>query len=178
MIGVNSYAWPNRHKGAFSPPRARVGLIMLGHGTRPPLGYAGCGCRGGYGCATCGGYGADPVPEAAPAGQDSALYATAAGTALKALTQGSADESVEVLTAKIENQTRLMRTFPEPVKTVYRNNIAVLKARLRAATRARSEESKTTETKREFAQLGQAGIVGGLLVGGALILFLLSRSAK
>jgi len=106
------------------------------------------------------------------------LVATAAGAALKQLTAGSADESGETLTAKIKNQRRLMNSFPEPVKTFYRNNVEVLEAKLRAAKRAKAEELTTTQTKREFAQLGQAGIVAGLLVGGAFVLFLVSRSAR
>ena len=97
---------------------------------------------------------------------------------MKQLTEGSADESVEVLKAKIKNQKRMMRSFPEPIKTLYRNNIATLEAKLRAAKRAKVEEAATTQSKREFVQLGQAGVVAGLLVGGALILFLISRSAR
>ena len=54
----------------------------------------------------------------------------------------------------------------------------VSEAKLRAAKRAKAEELTTTQTKREFAQLGQAGIVAGLLVGGAFVLFLVSRSAR
>jgi hypothetical protein len=185
MIGVNGYAAAMRRRGAFDVPAARVGLVMLGHGSRPPLGYAGCGCRG-YGSASCGcgrGLGAAelaPTTPVAPSSSSSdfSLYATAAGAALKQLTEGSADESVEVLKAKIKNQKRMMRSFPEPIKTLYRNNIATLEAKLRAAKRAKVEEAATTQSKREFVQLGQAGVVAGLLVGGALILFLVSRSAR
>ena len=186
MIGVNSYASPMRRRGAFDIPPARVGLVMLGHGPRPPLGYAGCGCRG-YGSSTCGcrgGYGAatiaptTPVPASSSSPDDTTLYATAAAAALKKLTEGSADESVEVLQAKIKNQKRMLRSVPEPLATLYRNNIAVLEGKLRAAKRAKKEELATTQTKREFFQLGQAGIVAGILVGGALILFLISRSAR
>lgn len=187
MIGVNSYASPMRRRGAFDIPPARVGLVMLGHGPRPPLGYAGCGCRG-YGCpdcgGTCGGLGAatiaptTPVAASSSSPDDTTLYATAAAAALKKLTEGSADESVEVLQAKIKNQKRMLRSVPEPLATLYRNNIAVLEGKLRAAKRAKKEELATTQTKREFFQLGQAGIVAGILVGGALILFLVSRSAR
>jgi hypothetical protein len=184
MIGVNGYAAAMRRRGAFDVPAARVGLVMLGHGSRPPLGYAGCGCRG-YGSASCGcgrGLGAAELapttPVASSSSSDTTLYATAAGAALKQLTEGSADESVEVLQAKIKNQKRMMRSLPEPIKTLYGNNIAKLEAKLRAAKRAKVEEAATTQSKREFVQLGQAGVVAGLLVGGALILFLVSRSAR
>ena len=184
MIGVNGYA--SRRRGPFDIPAARVGLVMLGHGTRPPLGYAGCGCRG-YGSANCGCRGdlgaatiapTTPVPASSSSPDDTTLYATAAAAALKKLTEGSADESVEVLQAKIKNQKRMLRSVPEPLATLYRNNIAVLEGKLRAAKRAKKEELATTQTKREFFQLGQAGIVAGILVGGALILFLISRSAR
>ena len=123
---------------------------------------------------------AAPAAPAAPttSSDDTTLYATAAAAAVKKLTEGSADESVEVLRAKIKNQKRMLRSVPEPLATLYRNNIAVLEAKLRAAKRAKSEELATTQTKREFFQLGQAGIVAGILVGGSLILFLVSRSAR
>lgn len=125
-------------------------------------------------------YGADTPQAVAPAAtsDDTAVYATAAGAALKKLTEGSADQTVEVLQAQIKNQSALAKSMPEPLATFYRNNVRVMKAKLKAAKRAKVEEQATTQTKREFLQLGQAGIVTGILVGGALILLLVTKSSQ
>ena len=96
----------------------------------------------------------------------------------KTLFDRDAYESVEVLKAKINNQTEMMRWAPEPLKTVYRNNIEVLKAKLRAAQHAKSIEREGEQAQRTWRIFGWTLTSTGVVVGAAAAAALLSIASK
>jgi hypothetical protein len=98
--------------------------------------------------------------------------------AAKALLQNDAYEDVEVLRAKIRNQTALMQWAPEPAKTIYRNNIAVLQAKLRAAQHAKQVELESESAQRTWRIFGWTFSGTGVLVGLAATAALLSMSKR
>jgi hypothetical protein len=89
----------------------------------------------------------------------------------------TAVEDVAVLKAKIRNNEELRDKFPEPLKTYYRNEVRKLKAKLTAKQEAAKEERITTQSKREWANLGKAAVVVGILVGVAVVGGIIKRTA-
>lgn len=96
----------------------------------------------------------------------------------KSVLTSSAEEDVQVLKAQIKNHERLRDTFPEPFKTIYANKVRVLKARLRAAEKAKVEEGKTQTSRWEWAALGKTSVVVGILAGSALTALLITSAVK
>lgn len=88
----------------------------------------------------------------------------------------TAMEDVAVLRAKIKNNEALRDKFPEPLKTFYRNEVRKLKAKLSAKIEAANEERITTQSKREWANLGKAAVVVGILVGVAVVGGIIKRT--
>ena len=121
--------------------------------------------------------GAAATPTAPP--EDYTKYTSAAAPLVAALVGDSdSTESVETLKAKIKNHIHLRNTFPEPLKTLYANKVLVLKGKLKAALARQKRDLEDRGSKKEWAVLGKAGIVTGIVVGGALILLIAAGARK
>lgn len=88
---------------------------------------------------------------------------------VRELIERSAVEDVEVLRAKIHNQRDLALRVPEPVRTLYMNNVRVLEAKLRAALHARQVELEQERATRTWRVLGYTVTGTGIAVGLAAI---------
>lgn len=95
---------------------------------------------------------------------------------ISALAQKSATEQVEVLQAKIENQRRLRDAMPEPIRTIYANNVRVMEAKLKAARQAKVLEREGQNAQRTWRLVGYTITGTGVAVGGAMVVALLSLS--
>jgi len=87
-----------------------------------------------------------------------------------------AAEQVEVLKAKIANQTELRDRFPEPIRTLYVNNLRVLRGKLKAAEQAQALEREEQASTRTWRFMGYTITGTGVAVGVATVALLLSAS--
>lgn len=127
-------------------------------------------------------FGAAAPPVKLPEGGSEGIIATAT-TAFEKLAPVASElfyttaaEEVAVLKAKIRNNEELRDKFPEPLKTFYRNEVRKLKAKLTAKQQTAAEEQLTTQSKREWANLGKAAVVVGILVGVSLLGTIIKRT--
>ena len=89
----------------------------------------------------------------------------------------SATESVEVLRAQVKNHEALAKKFPEPLKTVYANKAAVLRARLRAALVAQRDEEASRKARADYVLLGKGATLTGIAVGFGVLYLLVSAGS-
>lgn len=118
------------------------------------------------------------APTAPPPGEAYANLLDQIAPIAKSVLTSSPEEDVQVLKAQIRNHEKLRDTLPEPFKTIYANKVRVLKARLRAAETARSEDKKTQTSRWEWASLGKTSVVIGILAGSALTALLITSAVK
>lgn len=117
-------------------------------------------------------------PETGPNPKTVEEWVALVGPIAREVLASSATQDVEVLRAKIANQTRMMQVSPEPLKTLYRNNIAVLKAKLRAALQERELERESQQATRTWRIAGYAVTGTGMAVGAGVVVALLALASK
>lgn len=105
-----------------------------------------------------------PVVDAPESDRTAELIETVAPV-VRALVDPVATQSVEVLEAKIRNQRALMAKTPEPIKTIYRNNVAKLEAKLAVARRRELRDADTRRSAKEWSTLGKTLAAVGIAVG-------------
>jgi len=110
---------------------------------------------------------------------DLTSYTQAAAPVLAALvTTKDSTETAETLRAQIKNHKHLRDTFPDPLKTLYANKVTILEAKLRAALDLRKRDTEDRRSKYEWSALGKAGIITGIVTGGAIILLLVAGARR
>ena len=95
---------------------------------------------------------------------------------IASLADKSALEQVEVLEAKIANQTEMRDRFPEPIRTLYVNNLRILRGKLKAAKQAAALEREDQASTRTWRFMGYTVTGTGIAVGVATVVALLSLS--
>jgi hypothetical protein len=95
---------------------------------------------------------------------------------IASLANKPATEQVEVLKAKIANQTEMRDRFPEPIRTLYVNNLRVLRGKLKAAEQAQALEREEQASTRTWRFMGYTITGTGVAVGFATVALLLSAS--
>lgn len=95
---------------------------------------------------------------------------------IAALVNKPAEEQVEILRAKIANQTMLRDRFPEPIRTFYVNNLRLLRGKLKAAEHAKLIEREGQQAQRTWRLMGYSITATGVAVGVATVALLLSLS--
>lgn len=81
-----------------------------------------------------------------------------------------------MLKAKIANQVEMRDRFPEPIRTLYVNNLRVLRAKLKAAEQAQALEREAQDSTRTWRFMGYTITGTGVAVGFAAIALMLSAS--
>lgn len=101
---------------------------------------------------------------------------TALAPFLSALAAKPATEQVEVLKARIKNYAAIRDAVPEPLRTLYSNQIGVMQARLRAAQHAKQLEREAEQAVKAWRVLGYTVTGTGIVTGAAIIAVLMSVS--
>jgi hypothetical protein len=92
---------------------------------------------------------------------------------LAALAKKPAAEQVEVLKARIRNYAAIRDVVPEPIKTLYNNQIGIMQAKLGAAQQAKALEREDQQSTRTWRVLGYTVTGTGIVAGGAVVFALL-----
>lgn len=120
----------------------------------------------------------DAVPPSEGGPRTVEEWVAVVGPIAREVLASSATQDVEVLKAKIANQTRMAQVSPEPLRTLYLNNINVLKAKLRAAVQAREVERESQQATRTWRLAGYTVTGTGVAVGAGIIVALLALASK
>lgn len=103
---------------------------------------------------------------------DVAQISAAFAPFLSALAAKPAEEQVEVFRARIRNYQAIRDVVPEPVKSLYNNQIRVMQGRLKAAEHAKGLEREGERSARTWRVLGYTVTGTGIVVGGAAVIVL------